>query len=95
MKDLQKKKEENVSRRDFFKDAAKKALPFIALVGLMGSTGKIFAHTSSEPAYSCNGTCSGLCEGCRSCTGTCSGLCEGCRGCSGTCSGLCEGCRGK
>lgn len=45
-------------------------------------------------ATGCNGSCSGLCSGCRSCTGTCSGLCEGCRGCSGTCSGLCQGCRG-
>lgn len=87
-----KKNEEIQSRREFFKKAAKGALPMIGAIVLASSPAVLQA--TEVTATGCNGSCSGLCSGCRSCTGTCSGLCEGCRGCSGTCSGLCEGCRG-
>ena len=80
------------NRRAFFKKAAQAALavPFLAVAAQEIPA----AETQIGPSASCNGTCSGLCEGCKSCQGTCSGLCDGCRGCQGTCSGLCEGCRG-
>ena len=87
-----KNNEELQSRREFFKRAAKSALPMIGAIALASSPAVLQA--AEVAATGCNGSCSGLCSGCRSCTGTCSGLCEGCRGCSGTCSGLCQGCRG-
>lgn len=88
------KQEEIQSRREFFTNVAKQTLPILGVVLLTSTPLRTLAENST-PSTSCNGTCSGLCEGCRSCQGTCSGLCEGCRSCQGTCSGLCEGCRGS
>ena len=87
-----KKNEELQSRRQFFKNAAKGALPILGAIALANVP--VILKATESPVTGCQGSCSGLCQGCRSCTGTCSGLCEGCRGCQGTCSGLCEGCRG-
>ena len=89
------RKEEFQSRREFFKDVTKKTLPILGAVVLANISLKALADPNANTSSGCNGTCSGLCEGCRSCEGTCSGLCEGCKSCEGTCSGLCEGCHGS
>ncbi len=88
-----KQKEKLQSRRDFFKQAAKKALPIIGVVALI-SNPVIAKAAENEPLgcqYSCSGTCRGTCSGscqsdlCKfSCTGTCKGLCSSC---SGSCRG--------
>lgn len=72
-----KSNEELQSRREFFKKAAKAALPVVGAVVLASMPSDIFATNSTG----CNG-CSG---GCTSCTGTCMGSC------SSTCSGSCKG----
>ena len=79
---MENKNNEIISRREFFKGAAKKALPIIGAVALMNVPNVLNAATTRT---SCDGTCSGSCSGyCTSCTGSCSG---GCTGCSGSCSG--------
>lgn len=76
------KKEELQSRRRFFKQAAKAAIPVLSAV--------ILAQLPVQPviaATDCNGSCSGYC------TGSCSDSCSG--GCSGSCTGSCAtGCIG-
>ena len=75
-----KNNEEVQSRREFFKNAAKSALPILGAVVLSG-----IALPSQAAKMSCDGTCSGSCTSrCSGCTGSCSG---GCSGCSGSCSG--------
>lgn len=69
--------EELQSRREFFKKAAKAALPVVGAVVMTSLPTNLFATNSTG----CNG-CSG---GCTSCTGTCMGSC------SSTCSGSCKG----
>lgn len=101
-----KKDEELQSRRDFFRNAAKAALPIIGAVVL--SHIPIVAKNTSEPTgcnYGCAGTCYGSCSG--TCSGTCNALCyERCvtscqgsckGGCTGTCAGSCvnNGCAGS
>lgn len=92
-------------RRDFFKEAAKKALPILGAVALM-SNPMIAKAVESEPlgcnsacSYGCTGTCYGDCYG--TCKGGCSTECRGtCKGtcyteCLGTCSGKCSStCKG-
>lgn len=74
------KNEELQSRREFFKKAAKGALPILAAVALAG-TPAIVNATTKDPMgctrYGC-GTCTG------SCRSTCSGACYT------TCSGGCK-----
>ena len=72
--------EELQSRREFFKKAAKAALPVVGVVVL--STLPLNADASTF----CNG-CSGSCAD--TCSGTCSGNCTG--DCSTSCKGTCEG----
>ncbi|MBP3299417.1 MAG: Cys-Xaa-Xaa-Xaa repeat radical SAM target protein [Muribaculaceae bacterium] len=80
----QDKKEELQSRRQFFKKAAKSALPILGLAVL-----------ASNPLISKATTA----MGCRidACTGTCTGSCSGtCSSCSAGCSRSCmSGCYGK
>ena len=76
-----KQNEELQSRREFFKKAAKAALPVVGAVVLASMPSDIFAMNRTG----CNG-CSGACS---SCTGSCTGACYG--GCSGSCSGSCKG----
>lgn len=83
------KNEELKSRRDFFKKAAKSALPILGAV-VLSSTPLI--SKASETAMGCNWDCSSSCRGgCMGCSGSCTG---GCQGCSGGCSDGCRyGCR--
>ena len=81
-----KNNEELQSRREFFKKAAKGALPILGAIVLAG-TPNILNATEHAP----NG-CSRY--GCGVCTNSCSGACKG--GCYTTCSGGCKfyGCKG-
>lgn len=95
MKKENKQNEEIQSRREFFKEAAKKTLPVIGAIVLTSSP--IIA--SAKESHDCSGGCyMGCYNGCLStCKGICSGECHyGCRkscqgSCSGTCSGSCSG----
>ena len=85
MENKKERNEEIQSRREFFKKAAKGALPILGAV-ILASSPIISKATETEPMgcssgcwYSCYGTCKGYCEG----------LCEG--GCKGTCTGSCVG----
>lgn len=82
------RKEELHSRREFFKKAAKAALPVVAAIALAGSPGVVKA---AEKAMGCNNGCTGTCMG--SCKGTCENSCSGrCyTTCSTTCQGACKG----
>lgn len=93
-------KKEIQSRREFFKKAAKGALPILGAV-ILASSPIISKATESEPMgcyygcqNSCSGTCSGGCMGCKgSCIGGCESLCGG--NCQMSCSGTCRlGCTG-
>ena len=91
-----KNNEELQSRREFFKKAAKGALPILGAIVLanapaimnaagenpMGCNGYCAQHCSAGCASSCTG-CGG---GCKGCTGTCENACA--RGCSAYCNGL-------
>ena len=77
-----KSNEELQSRREFFKKAARTALPVVGAIVVASFPNSIFATNTTE----CNG-CSGTCTG--SCVGNCTGSCIG--GCSGSCSGSCRG----
>ena len=83
--------EKILSRRDFFKNAAKKALPILAVVGL-GSITPIIANTAEKglAPTSCSDGCYGGCkDGCYGgCSGTCSRVCNS--NCDGTCKGYCN-----
>ena len=88
-----KQSEEIQSRRDFFKKAAKGALPILGAV-LLANTPAIVKAAETKGcicAYSCSGSCDRTCSG--SCTGSCRGSCTGnCTGgCTGSCSGSCRG----
>lgn len=92
-----KKNEELQSRREFFKNAAKKALPFVAALAL--ASNPIIAKAAETEALGCkDGGCFTSCTGCfSSCTGTCKYSCTGsCKDyCQGTCKGACKGCSGS
>lgn len=85
-----KENEELQSRREFFKEAAKKALPIIGLIAFAKSP--IIAQATTKVPMGCmDGSCSGGCKG--TCDSTCKG---GCTGCDGTCKGGCDGsCKGN
>lgn len=81
-----KENDEIQSRREFFKNAAKKALPILGVAFLGSLPLNNVMGAKLQPSgceYSCSGSCSGGCSGC---SGSCSG---GCSGCSGTCSSSC------
>ena len=97
-----KTKEELQTRREFFKKAAKGALPIIA--GIVLSAMPQVINATSRIAMGCELGCHGGCE--RGCGGKCKGSCEGgcnskcavsCyRSCKDTCQGTCLGsCKGK
>ena len=72
--------EEFQSRREFFKKAAKGALPILGAIVLAGSP--LLTKASVSPSG-----CSKY--GCGTCTGSCRNTCSG--GCSTTCRGTCDG----
>ena len=87
------KREEIQSRREFFKKAAKAALP---VVGAAIFSSVPFIKAEATPLgcdkntcyFSCSGGCSGGC--CQGCSGCYQGCYSGCRNtCHGTCSGGC------
>ena len=88
-----KQSEEIQSRRDFFKKAAKSALPILGAV-LLANAPTIVKAAEPEPMgcnYSCTGWCKDNCSG--GCKGTCTTACA--RGCSNYCNASCSTtCRG-
>lgn len=85
-----KKNEELQSRRDFFKKAAKAALPVIGAIVLAGAPSIVKA--AEKAPMGCTGSCYGGCiNGCKGCEYTCSGTCKNsCTSCEYTCSGGCK-----
>lgn len=99
-----KKNEELQSRREFFKKAAKGALPILGAIVLANAP--VIAKAAEEPmgckygcSSGCEGACSGTCHyGCKQscyhdCTKTCAGGCKtGCKhSCTKTCGATCKG----
>ena len=95
--------EELQSRREFFKKAAKGALPILGAMMLAGAPSivKAVEKTPMGCEWGCMNSCSGGCRmscnttckgGCGStCRGRCINSCKSCSGsCQGTCSGSCE-----
>lgn len=86
-----KNNEELQSRRQFFKQAAKGALPIIAATVLASAPAIVkAAQTPSNCysygcSYSCEGGCNDACYG--SCKNTCNASCVG--GCKSSCKGSC------
>ena len=86
--------EELQSRREFFKQAAKAALP---VVGAMIMASVPFVETPAMTGCSgdCAGTCKGTCQsGCKNtryndCYNACKNTCD--YTCRSTCSGSCKG----
>lgn len=81
--EAKKQNEELQSRREFFKKAAKKALPAIGVIAL--ATSPIASLAKEVEPLGCNYNCSG---GCNSCRGTCEYRCQD--DCSGSCKGGCK-----
>ncbi len=85
-----KQNEELQSRREFFKEAAKKALPILGALALASTP--VFAQAVESEQSSCAG-CNNRCM--NSCFNTCHGTCnkhcaDNCNGnCRGTCSNAC------
>lgn len=72
------------SRRSFFRNLAKAALPVLSVAVVSSFPVKVQA---ANPGI-CSG-CIGYCTGCQfscdqSCSGKCLNTCDGCSGCSGT-----------
>ena len=97
---MKKENNELQSRREFFKKAAKGALPILGAV-ILASSPIISKAVEKEPMgcyNSCYRSCSGTCEG--DCTSRCKDGCSGCgtscqKGCATNCSGGCKtSCRG-
>ena len=91
-----KQNEELQSRREFFKQAAKKALPVIGAIALASSP--IIAQAATKEPMSCDYNCGTACSG--RCTGSCTSQCmndcnTACKySCQGSCKGNCEnGCQ--
>lgn len=73
-------------RREFFKEAAKKALPILGAVALMGNP--VIAKAVEMESTSCERGCTYTCKD--DCTAGCRGGCKS--GCRTSCS---EGCKGQ
>lgn len=82
------KNEELQSRREFFKKAAKGALPILGALVLVGSPAVVRAMSKTPMGceYSCLAMCADNCSG--RCKGSCTNGCS--RGCSTYCSGGCS-----
>ncbi len=91
----QNEKEELQSRRSFFKNAAKSALPILGAIALANMPIIANAAQSESGSCTCKGNCSGGCSGTcvSSCRATCGGTCKGTCSytCDHTCSGSCNG----
>lgn len=74
--------EELQSRREFFKKAAKGALPILGAVVLVGMPDITKAVTKTGCDYTCRVSCA------RDCIGNCRYACK--TTCTGTCSGGCK-----
>lgn len=74
------KKEELLSRREFFNKTAKGVLPILG-ISLFGTTFLTACDPDDHDPGNENGGCS--------CSNTCSGSCDG------SCSGSCDGCSGS
>jgi len=81
-----KKNEELQSRRQFFKRAAKGALPILGAIAL--SNVPVIMNASEKPMGCSYDGCSYTCS--TSCYNDCKGSCKGCKGCSNTCQGYCK-----
>lgn len=82
------KNEELQSRREFFKKAAKGALPILGAIALAGAPGVVkAAEEAMDCNYSCSNSCRGNCYG--GCSGSCGGACS--YSCQNTCKGSCQG----
>ncbi|MEZ3591726.1 MAG: Cys-Xaa-Xaa-Xaa repeat radical SAM target protein [Muribaculaceae bacterium] len=85
--------EELQSRRQFFKKAAKKALPILGAIALANMP--IIARGAESTSTSCHDACTGTCRtGCSTncynqCYSTCKGSCS--YTCRSSCSGSCNG----
>lgn len=93
--DKKERNEEIQSRREFFKNAAKGALPILGAV-LLAQVPAVAKATEIPMGCSsgCYKTCSNTCEG--TCAGGCRDRCSGCgtacsKGCSSSCTGGCKG----
>lgn len=93
MDEKMKKNEELQSRREFFKKAAKGALPILGAV-LLANVPVVSNAVQKIPMnceYSCSALCADNCSG--RCKGTCTSACS--RGCSNYCNASCSTtCRG-
>lgn len=92
------KNEELQSRREFFKKAAKRALPILGAIVLANAPAIVNAGESSMGCNGCYTNCSGSCKG--GCSTQCENICTGCgsacqNGCAVGCTGGCTGCRYK
>jgi hypothetical protein len=93
------KKDELQSRRQFFKKAAKGALPILGAIALanmpiIAKASETAMGCSSGCYTSCSNTCSNTCVG--GCNSRCSGCGTACgHGCATGCSGGCTGCNGR
>lgn len=88
-----KNNEELQSRRQFFKQAAKGALPIIAAT-VLASAPAIVKAAGVSGCQNCYKGCVGGCTACTSCTSCtgCSGSCYlSCTCCQGTCRDTCGG----
>lgn len=76
------------SRRDFFKKAAKGALPILGIITFM----QVPLNSRALQVIDCNNSCSGSCSRtCKTMCGSSSPCTSVCRGnCSGNCSGSCS-----
>lgn len=87
-------KEEILSRRQFFKSAAKSALPIIGMIVLSNvpQISNAIPTPNGCEADSCYGTCLMGCKGhCGGCDGGCVDMCTGCYNtCRGECTGTCR-----
>ncbi len=84
-----KKDEKLQSRREFFKKAAKSALPILSAI-VLASTPTLLKAKDTPPQF-CMFGCAGYCAG--QCYATCMGGCYGnCIGCVGYCKQGCIGC---
>lgn len=84
MKKVQKNDESLESRRDFFKKAAKAALPILGFVALAGAPQILGAAESTKTG--CDYTCKLSCQ--NDCYGTCRHTCK--TRCTGSCVGYCR-----
>lgn len=83
------------SRREFFKEAAKRALPILGMVVFSTMPLNNFAQSyncNDECLYNCKQSCLARCLGCcyeDPCGGVCAGTCR--KECTGTCNASCYG----